>query len=228
MTMIVMAQPCADRKTIEVRMLGPLQVRRGDGSAVDSREWRTGKTADLLRLLALRAGQYVAADTLLTVLWPESDQRHAQASLRTAVSQIRQVLGRDCIDRSVGGLHLRDVWVDVVAFRSLAAEARRSMNIADLVRVESIARDADALYRGDLRAHDDSAEWALTERRTLASEYQVLLCSAAEATSARGAARDAVDFASRALAVDPFCERACRLLMRAYAGSALLGVGTPG
>ena len=44
----------ADR--IEVRLLGPLQVRRADGSLVHPQEWRTGKTVDLLRLLATRAG----------------------------------------------------------------------------------------------------------------------------------------------------------------------------
>ena len=38
------------------RFLGPLVVLRRDGSTVDGREWRTGKTVDLLRLLALQAG----------------------------------------------------------------------------------------------------------------------------------------------------------------------------
>jgi DNA-binding SARP family transcriptional activator len=198
-------------------MLGPLRVQRGDGSSVDSREWRTGKTADLLRILAMRAGQPVPADKLLAALWPNSDQHRGQASLRTAVSQIRQVLGRDCVERSLAGLRLRNAWVDVEAFRRLSAEVRRLMSIGDLSRVESIAREADALYLGDLRANDEAAEWVLTERHALANAYQELLCDAADATVAHGFGRDTVDFASRALALDPFSERACRAVMRGHA-----------
>jgi len=218
MTMQVPALARANRlQTTEIRMLGPLRVQRSDGSTVDSREWRTGKTADLVRLLALRVGEPVPTTTLLTTLWPNSDQGRAQASLRTAVSQVRQVLGRDCIERSLGGLRLSDAWVDVVAFRALTGEVRKLMRTGDMSQVETLAREADALYSGDLRANDDGAEWVVTERRSLASAYQVLLCDAADATAARGLARESVDFASRALAVDPFCERACRAVMRGHA-----------
>jgi DNA-binding SARP family transcriptional activator len=206
-----------DGHTVEIRMLGPLQVRRGDGSTVDPQAWRTGKTADLLRMLALRAGQPVPTDGLLTALWPNSDLRRGQASLRTAVSQIRQILGRDYLERGLTGLRLCDAWVDVVAFRTLAAQARRLMCTGDLDRVETVAREADGLYLGNLRAHDDGADWAQTERRSLAGAHQVLLCDAADATLARGAAPDAIDFASRAIEVDPFSERASRVLMRGYA-----------
>jgi DNA-binding SARP family transcriptional activator len=201
----------------EVSMLGALEVQRIDGLVVDPRAWRTGKTADLVRLLALGAGQPVATHTLLSVLWPKSDQPHGRASLRTAVAQVRHVLGRDCVERSLGGLRLHDTWVDVVAFRGLAADVRRMMSSTDLSSVEAIAREADALYRGDLRAHDDSADWVQVERRSLADTRQILLCDAADATLACGNAQDAIDFATRALALDPFCERACRVLMRGFA-----------
>ena len=226
MTALVKAYPHAtDRRLSEIRMLGPLQVHRVDGSVVDSREWRTGKTADLLRLLALRAGQPVPVNALVAALWPNSDHRRGHASLRTAASQIRHILDRGCLERSPAGLQLRDVWVDVVAFRELAAQAQRLMSTGELSSVATIAREADALYRGDLRAHDDGADWVLTERRTLANTYQILLCDAAEAAVTRGFARDAVDFASRAVAMDPFGERASRLLMRGYAELGEISLG---
>lgn len=206
-----------DNYVAEVSMLGTLIVRRSDGTVVEPGSWRTGKTADLVRLLALGAGQPVPIDRLLSVLWPKSDPQRGRASLRTAVAQVRQVLGRDCIERSLAGLRLVDTWVDVAAFRALAAEVRRLMGSGELSRVEAIAREADVLYRGDLVAHDDGADWAQIERRSLADAHQVLLCDAADAILACGAAQDAIDFASRALALDPFCERACRVLMRGFA-----------
>src|SRR2546429_9747467 len=72
---------------LEIRLLGPLRVRRSDGTEVDPREWRTGKTADLLRLLAVRSGQPVPVDTILEALWPRVDPQEGLASPRTAGSQ---------------------------------------------------------------------------------------------------------------------------------------------
>ncbi len=218
--MTSLAEPVAwsaRQGTVAVSMLGPLHVIRADGSVVQSKEWRTGKTADLVRILALHTGEPVATEVLLAALWPRSDQRHGRASLRTAASRVRQVLGRGCIERSMAGLRLCDAWTDVIAFRTLAGEVRRLMDAGELSEVAALAREADALYRGELRAHDDSSDWAQHERRNLGLSYQSLLCDAADATAACGPTREALDFAARAQAVDPFSERACRVLMRGYA-----------
>ena len=61
-------EPPADRA--EIRVLGPLRVRRADGSVVSDRDWRTGKNADLLRWLALQAGNPVSTEVLIDGLWP--------------------------------------------------------------------------------------------------------------------------------------------------------------
>ncbi len=204
---------------LEVRMLGSFQVRRPDGSIVDPGEWRTGKAADLVRMLALQAGEPIPATTLVATLWPGSDQRRGQASLRTAASRVRHVLGSKFLERSLAGLRLCETWVDVTAFRAMAAQAHRLAGSGEPADVDAIARQAVALYRGDLRAHDDGADWAQAERSTLAATYQILLCDAAEAAVNLDLARDAVDFATRALAQDPFSERASRLLMRGHAGN---------
>ena len=60
--------------SIEVRLLGRLQVRRADGTMVDNAEWRTGKTADLVRLLTLAAGRPARVDSLLETLWPGAEE----------------------------------------------------------------------------------------------------------------------------------------------------------
>jgi DNA-binding SARP family transcriptional activator len=208
--------PASDR--IEVRLLGPLRVRRADGSLVDSREWRTGKTADLVRLLALHGGQTVTVDTLVEALWPTAEAQRGRASLRTAVSQVRRVLGPDCVQRRLGGLELRDVWVDAAAFTSLVREVRRLAAAGQAAKAVTVAREADALYLDDFRAHSDGEEWAISARSDLARAYQVLICDAADAAVGLGWMRDAVEFAGRAVALDPYCEQAYRALMRGYAG----------
>ncbi len=202
---------------LEIRMLGPFQVRRREGSVVDRTEWRTGKAADLLRLLALQGGDPVATQTLVAALWPGSDQRHGQASLRTAASQVRRVVGPQFLERSLAGLRLLDAWVDVTAFREMSTKAHELIGIGEFAAGYELAREADRLVRGEFTAHDDGADWAQNERRALSNRHQVLLCDASESAAALGLGHEAVDFASRAIALDPFSERASRLLMRGHA-----------
>lgn len=203
---------------VEVRLLGGLQVVRPDGTAVHEREWRTMKSADLLRLLALSPGKPVAVPGLLDKFWPEVEVTKAKASLRTALTHIRGAIGRDSIVRSRNGLVLGNAWVDVAAYRMLAGEARtcvRTGQHADLVRV---ARESESLYVADFDAYDDDAPWVIGARESLVDLRKNLLSDAAESAVELRWFRDAVDFAESAITVDPGLERAHRALIRAYAG----------
>ncbi|GAA2757325.1 BTAD domain-containing putative transcriptional regulator [Actinopolymorpha rutila] len=203
---------------IEVRLLGPLRVRRPDGSIVPSGAWRTGKTTDLLRLLALNAGEPVPAMTLTETLWPSVDESRARASLRTAASQIRKVVGVDCVGRRSGGLVLLDAWVDAVAFTGLAAEAARAYREGRYADCLTATREAEALYVDAFRAYDVDSVWASEHRERLAVTYLSLLSDAADAAVALGWMHDAVEFASRVLAIDSWSERAYRALMYGHGG----------
>lgn len=204
---------------IEIRILGRLRVRRPDGSIVDNTEWRTGKTADLVRMLALAGGRPVRVDTLLDSLWPSVEETKARASLRTAASQIRRTLGVDCIERGFDGLALNDAWIDAEAFTVLANEGRAHARGGHHAQVVRIAREAEALYVGDLDCHVAGEEtWVSEARENLASLRRDLLTEAAESALALGWFRDAEDLATRALRADGMAERPHRLLMSAYAG----------
>jgi DNA-binding SARP family transcriptional activator len=203
---------------IEIRLLGPLYVRRADSTLVEPGAWRTGKTLDLLRLLALEADQPVSVPSLLEKLWPDVDESHGRASLRTAASQLRRALRSDCIERRLGGLVLRHAWVDATAFRSLALEAKSALRERRPARVVALTREAEALYISDFTAHDDGSGWALEARESLAAVRRALLADAAECAIELHWMRDGVDLAQKALAVDSCSERAYRALMQAYAG----------
>jgi DNA-binding SARP family transcriptional activator len=203
---------------IEIRLLGPLHVRRADSSVVEPGAWRTGKTLDLLRLLALDADQPIRVASLLEKLWPDVDEAHGRASLRTAASQLRRALRSDCIERRLGGLVLRHAWVDATAFRSLATEAKAALRERRLARVVALTREAEALYVDDFTAHDDGSGWALEARESLAAVRRALLVDAAECAIELHWMRDGVELANKALAVDSCAERAHRALIQAYAG----------
>jgi SARP family transcriptional regulator, regulator of embCAB operon len=202
---------------IQVRLLGGWKVQAGGGHIVDPRQWRTGKTADLVRILALAGGRPVPASQLVSALWSSAPAANGQASLRTATSQIRSVLGTSTVQRGAGGVVLSCVWVDAVAFRQLALVQRQCMRVGDFARVTRIARAAAGLYAGDLRVHDEEAEWAASARSELADAYRTLLVDAAEAALISRSPADALDFALKATERDPYCERASRALMTAYA-----------
>jgi DNA-binding SARP family transcriptional activator len=205
-------------ESLEIRVLGPLRVRRADGTVVQPAEWLTSQTADLLRLLALRVNEPVGVDVLTEALWPKVDETRGRASLRNAASRLRKVLGEDCVQRRLGGLVLTGAWVDVHAFRTLAHQARREMLAGAWSRVVTTTREAEAVYLGEFRAHNDGAEWAFRERDALSATYRVLVADAAEAAAELGWWHDAVDFAERTLQLEPCAERAFRVLMRAQRG----------
>ncbi|GAA3517961.1 hypothetical protein GCM10022234_11740 [Aeromicrobium panaciterrae] len=203
---------------IEIRLFGRLWIRQGNGSVVQASQWATGKTTDLLRLLALRADQMVSTASLTDKLWPEVTPAKAAASLHTATAQIRKVLGKDSITRHLSGLQLQGCWVDAVAHRGLSLEISNAMRSREFARVITAAKHAEALYVDDFHAHDDESDWAGDIRDELRNRRKLMLVDAAESAIKLGWMRDAIEMSTLAVGLDSFFEPAHRALMRAYAG----------
>ncbi|MDP3968528.1 MAG: BTAD domain-containing putative transcriptional regulator [Nocardioides sp.] len=198
-------------------MLGDFTVHRADGSQVDGAAWRTGKTMDLLRLLALSNGRYVTTMSLIDKLWPHSPEDRARASLRTAASQIRRTIGVNCVSRQLGGIALPGAWVDVEAFLDLAQAASNASMAGVHARALRLARSAEFLYGGDFHAYDDDSAWAEQTRHTLERARLLMLTDAAESCVAERRFREAVHFAELAIEVDRCAEQPYRTIMEAYA-----------
>ena len=199
---------------IEIRLLGPLRVRRSDGSLVDPHAWRTRKNSDLLMLLALHAGEPIPVDRLLAALWPDAAPDRGRASLRTALSRLRSALHEDPFDRDPRGPVLSGVWVDSQVFDELAAHAHRSWSQARPDEALAAAAEADSLCLSHLVPDGDSA-WASQYRDRHNALHRELLGDAGEAALSLLRPREAAEFADRLVVMDPFNERACRTLMLA-------------
>ncbi len=202
----------------EIRLLGRLWVRLGNGTVVPSSQWSTGKTTDLLRLLALKSDQIVSAKSITAKLWPDVSDANAAASLHTATAQIRKVLGKKSITRHFSGLQLEGCWVDVVAQQQLAADITLAKRSRDFAKVVTAAKQAEALYVDDFHAHDDESEWASNIRDELRTQRRLMLVDAAESAIELGWMRDAIEMSTLAISLDACFERAHRSLIRAYAG----------
>ena len=206
-----------DYARIHVRMLGELSVSRADGSEVTIDEWKTGKTRDLLRLLALNAGHPVAQSRLMELLWPDVPDARRRNSLRTAASQIRRTLRTNSVERRPNGLVLVGAWVDTLTFRELARSAHVHGRAGRHAEAIEAARRAEAMYAGDFQAHDYDSEWATSERRALCEVRHELLCQVAASCLDVNLLFEARDLATEAITLNPSSETAHRLLMRALA-----------
>lgn len=207
--------PAAD--LVRIHVLGPLVVVRRDGSEVPVDAWRTGRTRDLLRLLALADGRPVRAAELAEQLWPSVDDDRRRNRLRTAASQIRRTMGSACVIRRPDGLVLEPAWVDAVQFLADVRLVHEAAHARQHGRVVTLAQRAERLYRADFQAHDDDAAWARAVRQDLAQARLTLLCQAADSALAERLLRDSLDFAAAAVRLDPRSESAHRALMRAHA-----------
>src|SRR5262249_10579213 len=80
--------------SMQFRLLGPLELRRDDGTVVPLPRLRQRA---LLVVLLLRRGEPVSTGRLLEDIWGEHPPRTARESLQNAVSQLRKHLGGELL-----------------------------------------------------------------------------------------------------------------------------------
>ncbi|HTW14057.1 MAG TPA: BTAD domain-containing putative transcriptional regulator [Nocardioides sp.] len=200
---------------VEIRLLGAARVRRGECGDVDAAAWRTAKTFDLLRVLALAGGRPVPVDELLDQFWPYADAGRGGTSLRTATCQIRKVLGHESIARVGSGLVLQGAWVDVQAYRDLAALVTRAREQGRDATVVRLVEAAEALYDGDVDVTGTDCRALHTARADLRRLRVRLLVEAAESAGACAGWRESLELAQRAETIET-SDRTTRALMRAW------------
>ncbi|MFN2316878.1 MAG: BTAD domain-containing putative transcriptional regulator [Gemmatimonadales bacterium] len=191
---------------LRLETFGGCRVTR-DGQRDDALMEQRKSLALLTLLAASRRG--VSRDTLLALLWPDSDQEHARTSLKQLVRTIRARL--DAPDAILGSADLRlnheQVTADVTEFRD-------ALSRGDL-------EAAAALYTGPfldgffLKGCDGFERWVDTERGGLAQEFTRALTTLAEREGAHGNPQAAVATWRRLATADPLNARAAVGLMRA-------------
>ncbi|QXJ23398.1 AfsR/SARP family transcriptional regulator [Actinomadura graeca] len=142
---------------IEARMLGPLQVKTRQRSAVPS----AAKPRTLLALLALNLDRHLSVDTLIYELWEDDPPRSAAITLQTYVLQVRRQLAEasDVCPRTISASVLRTVkagyvfdpaqaWVDVHEFHRLADRGELADRAGRTDEAASLYRAAEELCAG--------------------------------------------------------------------------------
>lgn len=175
--------------------------------------YKTQKTLALLCYLAITQ-QPQQRDNLMALLWPDSSRKQAQASLRRAVHNLRQIVGDAVVQSDRQMVWVTDaLWVDVVAFQQFAEQT-------DDV---DVSRRAIELYTGtflegfglpDSVAFD---EWQLYETGKLRQQFVTVLTVAVQRAETKQAWADAIELAQKYVALDTLDEHAHVQLMALYA-----------
>lgn len=200
---------------LRIYLFGPVEVDPGTGEATRVRK---GKAAELLAYLWLHREQPQPRPQLAGLLWPETGERQARQSLRTALYQLRQALEPEGAEGTYLLTERETVqfspeapcWVDVEAFeRRIQAPTETAAD-----RVAQLEAAVE-LYRGDLVAgcYED---WCLVERDRLRSLYLSSLRELLKAYHEQGELEGQIACATRILRLSPLQEEVHRHLIQAY------------
>ncbi|TDV57335.1 putative ATPase [Actinophytocola oryzae] len=193
-------------------MLGPLEVRAGDGAPVEVAGTRL---RTLLILLALTDG-VAGTQRLIDGVWGANPPAGAANALQALVSRLRRTLPEATVESHPAGYRLvvGPEVVDVTRFERLVADGRRAL-AGDPATASVLLRDALALWRGpallDVAGSDLAASVVprLDELRLAAVEDRV------EADLRLGRGGELVTELTALVAEFPLRERLVGALMRA-------------
>jgi DNA-binding SARP family transcriptional activator len=202
------------------RILGPLEVRAGEG-------WTkigAAKQRSVLATLLLRPGEPVSTDVLIDEVWPGKPPAKAANLVSVYVHHLRKLIGdaggQVIVTRAPGyQLMLGTDELDADRFAALVADGRQALDDGAPERAVDLLGEALGLWRGPALAdvpltQKMAAETdRLGEARVSAGELH------AEASLACGRYTEAVPRIRRLLVDWPLREKLWALLMRALCGA---------
>jgi DNA-binding SARP family transcriptional activator len=186
------------------------------------------KALALAAYLAL-AKRPVTRDALAALLWPDLDQEHARAALRSTLPALTSLSAQPLLetDRTAIKLNRDLIWIDVHNFLDLLTQTRLHNHGQETACAECIPllEQAVSLYRADflidfhLPDNTEYEHWQISQREWLRREFGGVLRRLAGYHAEAGAYKSAIPYASQWVELDALDEAAQRMLIRLYAAS---------
>ncbi|MDF1605623.1 BTAD domain-containing putative transcriptional regulator [Nocardioides sp. YIM 152315] len=199
-----------------LNLLGTMVFERQDGVVVDAGAVPTVKALDLLRLLVGARG-WTCADHYVGQLWPAADTGRGRGSLRTAMAQLRKVLGPEVLSRSGDLIALGEVGSDVGRLRELSEQADHAWHSGQCLEVVTLVREAMETCGGDLVVSGSSCDAVYELRDELRGLRHRMLLDGAAAAARLGWMRESLEMAHLADGLGR-TEASARALMVAHSG----------
>jgi len=200
-----------------IQLLGGLRMEQGRQSIT---RFRTQKTGALLAYLAFYRDRLHPRDVLADLFWPDDDPDAARASFRTALNSLRKQLESPHVapqsvliaDRFQVQLRSDNVTTDVSQFLEAIQEARRCVHLKE--QAGHLLQAVQA-YGGELLPgfYED---WVIMERQALESVYMDALRQLLSHAEGEADFTQALDYATRIVALDPTAEEAHVAVIRLF------------
>lgn len=187
------------------------------------------KALALLAFLIINEGEY-GRDYLATLLWPESDQKNARASLRRTLYRINKSTDEALLTTSADSITINpsvEILVDVETFRRIVdewSEKLAPLMESDAQRTQAL-ENAVALYSDDFLAGFSISdchkyeEWRFFEAEKLRASLVRILEELIDTYQKQRDYDRAIQHGRRLFSLDSLNEHAHRILMRLYATS---------
>jgi len=198
---------------LRIYCLGTFQLYRGR-ERLDDRRWPRRKSKIILEFLALRLGQKVPKDVIVDMLWPDLVAEKAANVLYVTLYALRKMLNAG-LSREIEYVTVRDGMicldeglveeVDVEAFNQSCALAFKLLDTDPEAAVAHL-KEARRLYRGDLLAEDEYADWPVSAREKLRQQYLKVLEMLAENAEGNGRSVEALELWQEMVEREPLYE----------------------
>jgi DNA-binding SARP family transcriptional activator len=209
--------------SLRIQTFGQFRLWRNNQAIVS---WDRPQAETVVKLLLVRlaqGGRTVAADELITYLWPDADEESGRKKLQPLISNARHTLEPDIEPRDshfilrnsngyffdVGGY----VTWDLLNFREHVRLGRQLMHEQRYEDAIVEFGKGWALYTGDFLAEDCYAEWVIGLRRRVASEVCDGLTALADCYAMMQDFSRAIEACETVLNKDPLRESVYRRLM---------------
>lgn len=211
---------------LRIQTFGQFRLWR-DGVAITN--WERPQAELLIKMLLTRRAtgeRAISSEELITRMWPESDEMSGRKKLRPLISNARHTIEPDIeprdsnfIIRTSTGYFFdltRQVHWDLDAFREAHQQGNGLFQAEQWAAAIDAYEQGTALYKGDFLAEDRYADWAISLRHELATDFRDLQVALADCYAALGHYPQAIAACERALRKDPLLESVYRRLMRLH------------
>lgn len=209
--------------TIRIQLFGPFQVWR-EGQRIPAKVWKQEKTKRLLKILASAPGQVFSRDQLIEWLWPETDPKRAQDTLKNRIAELRRILEPSLkhgeqsqfIHTSHEGYYFdaTNCFIDLQEFRRQCKAGEAAEREGNYEQAVSAYEDALRWCEpGELLSEDIYEDWAIALRLAWEQERLNLLAHLADCHARLGHYRRAISRCKQLLQWKPDQESTLRQLM---------------
>lgn len=198
-----------------------------NGIKIPDTKWKTKKVKGFLEYLLLNCGDTLSRDALAEIFWPESGNKSAMASQRTALYSLRKILSQYDVDtggsnaficETPDGLKIRKndaVELDIHEFLCLRHELYRDLSLGSQKEKELLEKMV-SLYKGELMEGNDFGDLVHFERENFKSKFVEACQRLASIYTKCGEPHNAEEALKRAFVAEPLNENICLDLIKLY------------